>query len=134
MDLYSSARFKLEDIRVWFDRIQKIQTTLAKFVGFNEIGDINFQRRILLLLLHAKTKRENNKRITACGLPIPMIRSHCCSWSGELRERQRAMTNIEKALLPGQRRKGETRVRSTLGIPSDQWVYLIEGEGFANHR
>ena len=42
MDLYSIARFKHEDIRVWFDRIQKIQTTLANFVGFNQIGDINF--------------------------------------------------------------------------------------------
>ena len=42
MDLYSIARFKHEDIRVWFDRIQKIQATLANFVGFNEIGDINF--------------------------------------------------------------------------------------------
>jgi len=42
MDLYSIARFKHEDIRVWFDRIQKIQTTLTNFVGFNQIRDINF--------------------------------------------------------------------------------------------
>ena len=42
MDLYSIARFKHEDIRVWFDRIQKIQTTLANFVGFNQIGAPTF--------------------------------------------------------------------------------------------
>ena len=41
MDLYSTARFKHEDMRTCFDRIQAIQSACKPFDGFDDIEDID---------------------------------------------------------------------------------------------